>query len=639
MTRQERLEFCKKCQHRAFNSDQGIICSLTTRAADFDDSCNSFLLDETVRNQPVKPEIKETPVSIDDTLGHLDETAIEKLRFHQDFNYAIIGGILAALVSAALWAVITVATKYQIGYMAIGVGFLVGFGIRFFGSGIDKKFGFLGAVLALLGCLTGNLLSQIGFYANEQSMGFLEVLNLLDFTYIPSILVESFSPMDLLFYGIAVYAGYRFAFRQLTPALLKSLNSGESDGQPSFNRVRLPLVIAGIFALLLVVFVSGRGVSGQRSYNYESGNLMSKGTLKNSKEHGVWTTYYENGSKMAEGRYDMGKETGVWIWYDENEIISRKANYLNGIEHGESISYYPNGVVRDSGGYHHSRLHGYWIYRYESGALLQHGYFKRNLRDSIWNVYFEDGTKMSSGMMKGNSPFGKWYYYYPDGHLSEEMNYHSETRISILNAYDKDGNQMVVNGNGVYKTFTDDGQILQIGEVKNGKKTGIWKSFYFNGKIKEEGKYENEIYKLVNSWDPEGKQDVSNGNGVYYSFLPDDSTIFEKGEFSKGLRNGLWTSYYPGSGRILGEFSYVNGKLSGPQKSYSESGQLTLEGEMINDLREGEWKWYFENGIVSSTVSFRHNEKEGEQVLWSESGHKSRKETYRAGKLIKEKAL
>jgi antitoxin component YwqK of YwqJK toxin-antitoxin module len=639
MTRQEHLEFCKKCQHREFNSNQGIICSLTTRAADFDDSCPSFLLDETVRNQPVNPVIEEAPVSIDEALGHLDETAIEKLRFHQDFNYAIIGGILAALVSAALWAVITVAAKYQIGYMAIGVGFLVGFGVRFFGSGIDKKFGFLGAVLALLGCLMGNLLSQIGFYAKEQSMGFLEVINLLDFTYIPAILAESFSPMDLLFYGIAIYAGYRFAFRQMTPQLLKSLNSGESDGQPSYNRVRLPLVIAGIFALLLIVFISGRGVSGQISYNYESGNLMSKGELKNGKEHGIWTNYFENGNTMVKGRYEMGKMEGSWEWFDENGNLSKKGTYLNGIEHGEWINFYPNCVVRDSGGYQHSRLHGQWIYRYESGTILQQGYFKRNLRDSIWNVYYEDGTKMSSGMMKENSPDGKWFYYYPDGHISEEMNYHSETRVSILNAFDKDGNQMVVDGNGIYKTFTGDGQILQVGEVKNGKKTGIWKSFYYNGKIREEGQYENEIYKLVNSWDPEGKPDVSNGNGVYHSYLPDDSTIYETGEIKKGLRNGLWTSYYPGSGMILQEYSYVDGKLSGPQKSYYESGQLTLEGVMLNDLREDEWKWYYENGIVSSTVSFRNNKKEGEQILWSESGHKSRKETYKAGKLIEEKTL
>jgi hypothetical protein len=27
----------------------------------------------------------------------------------------------------------------------------------------------------------------------------------------------TFSPIDLLFYGIAVYEGYRFSFRQVTP--------------------------------------------------------------------------------------------------------------------------------------------------------------------------------------------------------------------------------------------------------------------------------------------------------------------------------------------------------------------------------------------------------------------------------------
>ena len=30
-------------------------------------------------------------------------------------------------------------------------------------------------------------------------------------------MVATFSPMDLLFYGIAVYEGYKFSFRQVGP--------------------------------------------------------------------------------------------------------------------------------------------------------------------------------------------------------------------------------------------------------------------------------------------------------------------------------------------------------------------------------------------------------------------------------------
>lgn len=68
------------------------------------------------------------------------------------------------------------ATKYQIGWMAIGVGFLVGFSVRRFGRGTAKTFGIIGAVSALPGCLLGNLLSACGFIAQSESAPVLDVV-------------------------------------------------------------------------------------------------------------------------------------------------------------------------------------------------------------------------------------------------------------------------------------------------------------------------------------------------------------------------------------------------------------------------------------------------------------------------------
>jgi rhomboid protease GluP len=46
MDRAHQLEYCKICQHRKFNSRQGIICSLTESQADFEESCASFEIDQ-----------------------------------------------------------------------------------------------------------------------------------------------------------------------------------------------------------------------------------------------------------------------------------------------------------------------------------------------------------------------------------------------------------------------------------------------------------------------------------------------------------------------------------------------------------------------------------------------------------------
>lgn len=92
----------------------------------------------------------------------------EKLRTEQNLPFAIGASAVAAIIGGILWGIVTVATQFQIGYMAVAVGFLVGFANRQFGKGIDPVFGVIGGLFALIGCILGNYLSMIGF--NQQSL-------------------------------------------------------------------------------------------------------------------------------------------------------------------------------------------------------------------------------------------------------------------------------------------------------------------------------------------------------------------------------------------------------------------------------------------------------------------------------------
>lgn len=127
---------------------------------------------------------------------------------------ALVGGLGAAAVGAALWAIITVATGWQIGWMAVGVGFLVGFTIRKLGNGKTLVFGIVGAVLALAGCLAGNVLSVVGYFAHESAAQFFAALSELTPDATVNLLVETSSPIDLLFYAFAVYEGFRLSIVQ-----------------------------------------------------------------------------------------------------------------------------------------------------------------------------------------------------------------------------------------------------------------------------------------------------------------------------------------------------------------------------------------------------------------------------------------
>lgn len=141
---------------------------------------------------------------------------LANLRKEENLLLGLLLGFAAALVGAVLWAVITLATNYQIGFMAVGVGLLVGFAVRIGGKGLSPVFSVSGAILALLGCVLGNLFTIYGSAANELGLSVFEIMALVDVPMAFSILKESAQPMDFLFYAIAIYEGYRFSTRVVT---------------------------------------------------------------------------------------------------------------------------------------------------------------------------------------------------------------------------------------------------------------------------------------------------------------------------------------------------------------------------------------------------------------------------------------
>lgn len=142
--------------------------------------------------------------------------AMERLRSEQNLVMGVLAGLVAAVLGAAIWATATIAIGYQIGWLAIGIGFVVGAAIGMVGKGIDRIFGFAGAALALFGCALGNLFTVAYFIAQTEGVPYFELLARLDLETVLEIMINAFDPMDLLFYAFAAYFGYRYALREVT---------------------------------------------------------------------------------------------------------------------------------------------------------------------------------------------------------------------------------------------------------------------------------------------------------------------------------------------------------------------------------------------------------------------------------------
>ena len=118
-------------------------------------------------------------------------------------------GLAAAIIGAIVWAVVTVTTKFQIGFMALGVGALVGFVMRIGNGG--KAFSILSAFLALFGCILGNYFSLIAFASAEQHVGFFTMMHDADPAKVMSAIWEDLMSTSVLFYAIAAYEAYKFS--------------------------------------------------------------------------------------------------------------------------------------------------------------------------------------------------------------------------------------------------------------------------------------------------------------------------------------------------------------------------------------------------------------------------------------------
>jgi hypothetical protein len=148
---------------------------------------------------------------------------------HDRVVRAIVLGILSGLAGAAVWVAFGAATKHEIGFVAVGVGILVGWSmarVRAAWSGLP----FVAAAIALVAVLLGDVVLDVYLQADYEQIGFGEALGTTLTT--PSLARELFSayfsPIDALFWVIATTSAYRF----VSASVLAVRGRREADAGP-----------------------------------------------------------------------------------------------------------------------------------------------------------------------------------------------------------------------------------------------------------------------------------------------------------------------------------------------------------------------------------------------------------------------
>lgn len=133
--------------------------------------------------------------------------------------------------------------------------------------------------------------------------------------------------------------------------------------------------------------------------------------------------------------------------------------------------------------------------------------------------------------------------------------------------------------------FADDA-VMEEGEYEAGKKTGLWKTYYSNGKIKSEIVYKN-----------------NRPSGSFKTYY-DNGQVEEEGNWKGTFYTGSLKRYYS-NGQLAQEKNFnESGKSEGPQKYIYENGVVELEFNSKNGVEEGKMVRRYPNGDIKEEKEF-----------------------------------
>jgi len=120
-------------------------------------------------------------------------------------------------------------------------------------------------------------------------------------------------------------------------------------------------------------------------------------------------------------------------------------------------------------------------YSIDSTVILT-GTHKSGKRSGEFRFYYPNGQLQASGDYLEGNKTGTWNYWYSNGQNQQKIEFTGSDTL-IIDFWDDQNNQLVINGNGRYYTFDSPSEATRIeGTVNNKRKEGTWKKIdlYFH---------------------------------------------------------------------------------------------------------------------------------------------------------------
>lgn len=120
-----------------------------------------------------------------------------------------------------------------------------------------------------------------------------------------------------------------------------------------------------------------------------------------------------------------------------------------------------------------------------NGVPLMIGHYSLDKRNGNFIFYYQNGNTKSQGNYKDDRRVGMWDYYYENGKTKQKAIFYEVPGITLFNIteyYDRNGNQLIMNGTGSWindsiesNSLEDNGLFRLLGQFKDNLRTGTWK--------------------------------------------------------------------------------------------------------------------------------------------------------------------
>lgn len=198
MTPEEKLKICLLCENRKMDMQKGTVCKYTGEKPEFDDKCDNFVTDARETYNQLQQEEENKPLEVKP--GSL--------------LLSIAVGLISALVCAAIWTGVAVATEKQFAIIAILVGLAVGFCVKLVAKGSLELHGIIACIFTLIACILGDFFTALSFVAAQEGVPFMEALRYFNYSYAIDLWLEIVDIMTVVFYLIAIYEAYKIVTKR-----------------------------------------------------------------------------------------------------------------------------------------------------------------------------------------------------------------------------------------------------------------------------------------------------------------------------------------------------------------------------------------------------------------------------------------